>query len=220
MFVGLYRLRHCRPALILLGAALTLFVCVSAVAPGVSLWPYLSPFLPAAGALRAVSRLALLLLIPAALCAAWAVKGLSARRPWLTLVLVVLSMLEQGRTLSGFDRDEHRQRVRLVAGRVPGGTRVFLVTPTVPLKSDAFSCELHLDAMWASLETGVPTVNGYSGKMPPGWTFEEVVLHGPTDERDVESLLHRWLAPFNLAGKIVAVAPGRSEVRVLLVPPP
>lgn len=205
VFVGLYRLRRCRPALILLGAALTLFVCVSAVAPGVSLWPYLSPFLPAASALRAVCRLALLLLIPAALCAAWAVNGLAARRPWLALILVALSMMEQGRTLSAFDRNEHRRRVSLIAGRVPSGTQAFLVIPTEPLKSDSFSCELHLDAQWASLETGVPTVNGYSGKMPPGWIFEDIVLHGPTDERDVEALLRRWLSRFNIEGKAVRV---------------
>jgi hypothetical protein len=220
VFIGLWQLRPCRPVLLLFGAALTLFLAVSAVAPDVSLWQHLAPYLPAGGALRAVCRLALLLLIPAALCAAWAVKNLAERRPRLALGLVVLCVLEQGRSLSAFDRQEHRRRVAEVAAQVPSDARAFLVIPAEPLDSDVDSCRLHLDAMWASLETGVPTVNGYSGKMPPGWPFEEVVLLGPTDARAVEDRLRRWLAPFAIHRPLVRIAPGKSDIRVFLLVDP
>ena len=30
--------------------------------------------------------------------------------------------------------------------------------------------QYHLDAMWAEIETGIPTINGYSGLAPPGWS--------------------------------------------------
>src|SRR5262249_14839208 len=63
VLVGVWRLRRRPPAGVLLGAALTLFVCVSSVAPDVSLWRFLYPYVPAGAALRAVCRLALLLLI-------------------------------------------------------------------------------------------------------------------------------------------------------------
>ena len=220
VFVGLWQLRRCRPVRVLLGAALTLFVCVSAVAPGVSLWQHLAPYLPAGSALRAVCRLGLLLLIPAALCAAWAMKGLSERRPWLALVLVLLCVLEQGRTLSAFDREEHRRRVAEVAVQISPGSRAFLAVPEEPLESDVYSCRLHIDAMWASLETTIPTVNGYSGKMPLGWTFEEIVLRGPTDGRHVEGLLRRWLDRFSIGGKVVRSPAGTGPVRVFLVTDP
>jgi hypothetical protein len=49
--------------------------------------------------------------------------------------------------------------------------------------------------MWASLERGVPTINGYSGNKPRGWE--------PLSDPDIEEecdflclavLLRRWLA--------------------------
>jgi hypothetical protein len=205
VFVGLYQLRRHRLVLVLAGAALTLFVCVSSVAPGVSLWRYLGPYVPAANALRALCRVALVFLIPAALCAAWAVKQLAERRPRLALLLVLLSMLEQGRTLSAFDRAEHRRYVNRLVAQIPPGARAFLAVPTRPQEPYKLYYERHLDAMWASLETGVPTVNGYSGKVPAGWDFEDAVAEGPAGhegERDVEGILRSWQTRKGIAGKL------------------
>lgn len=44
----------------------------------------------------------------------------------------------------------------------------------------------HMDAMWASLESRIPTINGYSGNTPPKWPFEYL--------RDVRlAQLRAWL---------------------------
>ncbi len=193
-FAGLFALRRRRLVLVLLGAALTLFVCMSSVAPGASLWRYLYPYVPGGAAMRALGRVSLLLLIPLALCAAWAVKELAARRPALAAALVALCVLEQARTQAGYDKEEARRDVARLAEQVPPGTHFFLVAPTSPLESEEAVYHLHLDALWASLATGVPTVNGYSGRVPPGWDFDDHMLDGPLGEGDVVGAVREWFA--------------------------
>src|SRR5262249_26581387 len=157
VFLGIWRLRRHRLVVILVAAAVTLLVCTTAVAPDVSLWQYLYPFIPAASAMRALGRLALLMLIPAALCAAWAVQELATRRPRLALVIVLLCVLEQVRPPGAYDRAAHRRDVLELAAVIPTDCQAFLVVPVRPLPSDKDVLELQVDALWASLETGVPT---------------------------------------------------------------
>jgi hypothetical protein len=65
-------------------------------------------------------------------------------------------------------RDEIVARAQFVADRVPDDCTVFFwrgqnaTDPTYVIQ---------LDAMWAALELGKPTVNGYSGHDPPAWPF-------------------------------------------------
>jgi hypothetical protein len=192
VFLGVWRLPRRRLVAILLGAALTLLVGTTAVAPDVSLWQYLYPFIPAAPAVRALCRLALLMLIPMSLCAAWAFQELATRRPRLALVLALLCVLEQGRSLGAYDRAAHRRDVQELAAAIPSPCRAFLVVAVGKLPGEKDDTDLQLDAMWASLETGVPTVNGYSGRVPPGWKFDL------PRESEIEDLLKRWLNPHRL----------------------
>jgi hypothetical protein len=87
------------------------------------------------------------------------------------VALVLLCLLEQGRTLPTFDRYESRARIAQVAERVPPGCAAFFVSRTVTAPSGP-DWPTQLDAMWAALATGVPTVNGYSGGWPPGWDLD------------------------------------------------
>jgi hypothetical protein len=193
-FVALWRLRHRRLVATLLGGFLVLFICVSSVAPGVSLWQHVYHYIPAAPALRALCRIALVMLIPLSLAAAWLIGDLGQRRPVLTLTLIALCMFEQGRTLGGFDKAQHARRLAPIVAKIPPGTQTFLVMPVRPLAPDTHTLyTIEIDAMWVSLETGVPTVSGYSGRVPPEWPFEDAGYTGPTDEPALREMLKKWL---------------------------
>jgi len=208
VFLGAWQLRRRRLAAVLLGAALTLLVCTTAVAPGVSLWQYLYPFVPAGSAMRALVRLALLMLIPASLCAAWAIKTLAVQWPRLALAVALVCVLEQGRSLGAYYLAEHRRDVGVLARAVPSDCRTFLIVPVHPLPTHKEDLELHLDAMWASQAVRVPTVNGYSARNPPGWAFE-----GISAEEDVENLLRQWLGPC----RVTVIRPDGGEVRLYAI---
>ena len=56
------------------------------------------------------------------------------------------------------------------------------------------------DAMLVSAIRGVPTLNGRSGKSPPGWQLRKVTAP------DYEQKVHDWIAWHNVAGKICSLA--------------
>jgi hypothetical protein len=128
-----------------------------------SLWKWIYPWIPGADGLRALPRVALLLLIP--LCVGFA--RTVGKWQW-GVALLALAILEQGRAAPSFDKLAARVDVEQIAGKVDRvACASFLYDPKVRREPEF---KLQIDAMWASLETGVPTVNGYSGNFPPGWS--------------------------------------------------
>jgi hypothetical protein len=222
--LGLWRQRR-RPFVQLLSLmTLTLLACFTVVwfpdapdKPGKSLYAWVFPLLPGAGAVRAPGRLVLLLLVPAAVGLAylaarpapWRAGGVSPPRDsdlddrprgaeaprsplgWVVLVGLVC-WLEQGRTVPTFDKAESRERVEAVARRVPPDALAFFVWRRVS-GPQPMLCQTQLDAMWAQLESGVPTVNGYSSTGPPGWDLECNELQPGQDAGPLRAALGAWL---------------------------
>lgn len=62
--------------------------------------------------------------------------------------------------------------------------------------------EYQIDAMLVSVMRGVPTLNGYSGYVPPGWSLREV--EAPEYEQRVE----RWIAEHGVAGQVCRLEVG------------
>jgi hypothetical protein len=107
-----------------------------------------------------VARVANVLLLPAAIGAsAWA-----GDRGRLAAALSLVCVLEQARTVPQLDVREEDGRVARLAERVDRNAAAFLWV-------GADGARGQVDAMWAALRTGVPTLNGYSGNEPPGWPF-------------------------------------------------
>ena len=53
---------------------------------------------------------------------------------------------------------------------------------------------MHLDAAWAALASGVPTVNGYSGAAPPAWEpLHDGRIRTPAEAAALEAALAEWL---------------------------
>lgn len=194
--LGLWDLRGSLLGRILGATAGTLVAMTLLLPGGASIWALVYLVVPGAGAVRAVARVSMALLLPASAGAAALLDG----RRWRTPVLVgcaLFSMLEQGRSSPTFDRREARDATAALAQRVDRSAEAFFLSvPAVPPSPnfiDAHPLRVHVDAMMASLEAGVPTLNGYSGWNPPRWPFEGASVV-PTEAfaADVEAMLQEW----------------------------
>ena len=152
-----------------------------------SLWLSFYDKIPGGIGIRAVGRVVLILLIPAALGLAALLQFLVQKQWTLAAWIVVLvCMLEQGATTESFDAAANRATIAGVVQQVAPGREAFYYRPRPHQGWYIY----HLDAMWASLVTGVPTINGYSGHYPPGWDgFFAVDFQSTLDPRDV---LAQW----------------------------
>jgi len=142
-----------------------------------SLWRIPWTLVPGAIGIRAIDRIALLagpcavLAISCALCVLdrRASSAPSSRRLGLVvgllLAVVVLEQLNLGET-SQIDRSEQIKAL-VEAGSPPSGCRSFYVTDS----SGAPYYEVTIDAMMISQHLNIPTLNGYSGQFPDGFTF-------------------------------------------------
>lgn len=171
--------------------AVTLVVLVSSVAGSAPLWRVVYELVPGAAAMRAVSRVGLLLLLPISLGVALFVDRIASRRCWWTPPLLLFVVLEQGRTTTSYDKHEARQRHLAVASRVAPTCDAFYYSSP---DADAWFVWVQLDAMWAQLATGVPTVNGRSGNNPPKWPFRRLWSRHRDEEELVPPALREWLA--------------------------
>jgi hypothetical protein len=154
--------------------------------------PWLLVFkgVPGAAAIRAVARVGVWLLLPAAVgLALFLQRQLSAGRVALALGLGAFCLLEQGLSGPTFDRFQARADVRAVAERIRPDCASFFYAPTA---GEAPDYKYQLDAAWAAMEAGVPTMNGYSGNAPPGWKLQDNRRFDPAAAELQDSALAAW----------------------------
>ncbi len=185
---------HRRNAAVAVGTLAVLIVCTLAtILPGgLTAWGLVFDHLPGGSAIRAVSRVGLLAIAPIALgLGLLAERVLSGEWRWRLVVpaITVACLLEQGTGFFHYDKQRVRVEVDALARAIPEQCEVFLYTPPpgrwIWLKD-------HVDAMWAGLATGRPTINGYSGNHPPGWDFRDIRLRGQEDGVRLGTALVRW----------------------------
>jgi hypothetical protein len=176
------------------------------VAPASNAWFLVFRHVPGASAIRAVGRIAVVALLPAALGLAMFLERSFARsRPRVAILLISLCLLEQMRTPPSYDRMEARSRVARIAKRIPRDAVAFYCTPAPGEILDGCG---HLDAMWASMETGVPTVNGYSGGFPRAWQPLSKAVD-PSFPSGITAALTRWARHSGLEADRIAWVDGR-----------
>ena len=198
----------------------SLVVCATAwvFAGDVIYWPYVASAIPGGRALRVVARALLLAIIPAAVGFGaffdWAWQR--RRRLGWALVLAVVAVFEQGVTTSAFDKFGTRSAVAEVARQVNGQWQCFYYSPRlsealiVRYGFDHMIVVSHLDAMWAELQTGVPTINGYSGSSPPGWlTLYASNITRDGDRERVQGALAGWASRHSMSPERVGWIVGR-----------
>lgn len=158
----------------LMAGALGLLMILTLNVSGLSFWYFLH-WLPLASAMRALTRIDLILLLPAAYLSAYFLDILRAKGAWGTrlIVAVILPALVielSATSMSVSQKSEWRQRreetMRSIPNDKPADAVLFFATHDGSDYSAYFAKEL--DAMWASLLRGHKTLNGYSGIFPPG----------------------------------------------------
>lgn len=141
---------------------------------GWSLW-YIAAQLPLVSAIRAVTRIDLVMLFPLAFLAALGIESLSqfrGRKGALTITLLLALVVVELNAVSPIrsPKEDWRQRLEVKQDLVPAD----LDKSTVLFFSQNAGLwfEDELDAMWVALRLGRPTLNGYTGNVPAGCTWE------------------------------------------------
>jgi hypothetical protein len=157
------------------GTLFIVMVCTFKFDNGFSLWEYFSK-LPLLNALRAVSRVMLILLFPIAFLCCFSfqnlldIKGLLIRVFLVFLVAGVFAECISSQTSLAFPKKEWRDRLKNADRGVPKD----LPTDAILFfsqKADAPHVA-ELDAMWVSMMHAKPTLNGYSGNFPTGYKYD------------------------------------------------
>lgn len=160
---------------------------------GFTPWKLVYDYFPGAQAIRAVSRLGITLLIPVGIGAAALVHHLAIKGgKWLVLasVLGVGMLVEQGETTPAFDKAQAREDIAAIASAIKPECEAFLFSP---VQGYGPYWKYQLDAMMASLEANVPTLNGYSGHNPEAWPFGDTNVHTEQDQARVQQMLNHWV---------------------------
>lgn len=152
------------------------------------LYKTLRGIVPGLNSLRSMTRIILVLLLFQAIFVAWAVDRLKDGKfkRWLFLFLPVLIL--EGMVLHPqycYDKKQEQAKVDRIAAQLkelpPRSVFIRFADPPEP------GPETNLYAMLAAQQTGMITVNGYSGHNPPGW-----FLLGWPEEKDRQSALRQW----------------------------
>ena len=142
--------------------------------------------LPGATAIRAGGRVQLIVNI-------WietAPAALKARTKWLAGGVALLCLVEQVNTLHAVQLPRTEKLAWLAAvPPPPTECQAFLVDPL------PYPLFYETDAMWMTLKTGLPTLDGMSGWQPPGWLLQ-------TPSIDYFDAARRWIAVCKLDERV------------------
>ncbi len=156
-----------------------------------SLWRIVQKIYPGGTSIRAVCRVSLLLLIVFSFGVATFLNQIKSK--WLAYALAGVMCLEQVVVTPSYDKKEYRDKVDKIVQQIPASCEVFYYANFIPKNSSEPPWVCQLDAMWAQIRTNKPTLNGYSGNEPPGWTLSECLVKGPSAINLLERNLHQWL---------------------------
>lgn len=188
--VGLWWGRRERSSRLLFFVFVTAVIGATFHPIGQFVWNAVYHAFPGASAIRAVARIGIPLLLPLGLGVALFLERMRSRWPAWALALCGLAVAaEQGVTTGAYPKQAPRLRVAAIAARVTPGSQAFFCSSS---GVGGYIAGDQLDAMWAQLSTGVPTLNGYSGNAPPGWQFTDLESRYPGNRRALEFQLSEW----------------------------
>jgi hypothetical protein len=166
MFYGLIILRSQK--FFIISGSLLILVVLTLNLHGWSMWGYLVN-LPLFSAIRAVTRIILVFLFPISYLAALVFDRQFKYCRTIACIAILLLISEFSLIrVNSSSIIEWRQRVAVAMQQVPQplDSRSILFFGQ---KGGAVNIIEEIDFMWASLNLGVPTLNGYSGLVPPGY---------------------------------------------------
>lgn len=208
---GLWGARRTALGMLAIATTAALMLVTTVFPGGHTAWPLIFDWMPGARALRAISRVGLILLIPAAIgVARFFQSALTARWRLAAGLAALVFMFEQGQSVEVYDKAAARaDRIRIEAMIGPSCGAVLFA----PLNGRRMTWNYQVDGMWAALDRGVPTINGYSGNAPPGWGFQQIRINDSTRAHAVQSALAHWETQWGAAlPHVCVVSPNLAHV--------
>jgi hypothetical protein len=209
--LGLYLGRRRRAVQLFVIVPLAMALLATEWPGGFSLWHTIYSFVPGAGALRAVSRIGIAILFPASLGVALLLDSLMVRSdtmgarasrfpariavPVAVVAIIGATVVEQVQWSRSYDKNEGRARVARIVELI--GTHCTAFFYTTEGGGDAPGW-YQLDAMWASMQSGMPTLNGYSGNDPPGYPLNDIRVSTPAQVSAIRNALDEWADKWHL----------------------
>jgi len=159
---------------------------------GASPWHIVYMLVPGANGMRAISRYVLVLALPMSIAFA-AVLNRTRLSPAMVLV-AMFAIVEQFGRAPNFSAKAEMARLRSVAATLPPGCDAFYAGAS-PIRTQV-KHEYQIDAMLISSITHVPTLNGYGGYHPPGWTLQQV------EAPDYDNRVRQWIVSNHVTGNV------------------
>ncbi|MFZ2639848.1 MAG: hypothetical protein WA117_02590 [Verrucomicrobiia bacterium] len=179
---------------VIVATTLLLLLLATQFIPGLpAAWELVYWIVPGGKAIRSVSRIGMLLTIPAAIGLAFFLDHLLDRKKAVFLglagVIGMACILEQFTLKPSYDKAAMREEVAKIAREVRPGCRAFFYAERQP---GVIWWQTQLSAMWAGLAAGKPTVNGYSSSYPPGWDLRDAISHSAYWFKNNREALRLW----------------------------
>jgi hypothetical protein len=198
-----------------------LFLLVTQFAPFLPVaWKLVYWIVPGAGAIRGVTRIGMLLAVPAAVGLGFLLEHLLGRKRavfyGLAAVIGMACLAEQFAWKRSYDKARMREEVARIAGEVRPDCEAFFYTEK---RREVIWWRPNVDAMWASLVAGKPTVNGCSANAPPQWKLIYPVTYHAYCQRKNDQYLRQWLEKNHLdARRIQWIGQVDTPAPVVLFP--
>lgn len=167
--LGFVRWPSTKERKVFLWGSIALIAATLVLPKGYSLWRWVYEFFPGANAVRAVARVGIFLLFPFSVAFAFFWNSTKLRREVFAALFLVVA-LEQFRTQTVWNVRELDNEVLAVSAQIGKDCTALVYSSGVT--SEPW-WKVQLDGMWVGLSRNIPTVNGYSGKAPMGWRFED-----------------------------------------------
>ena len=176
---------------------------------GFSPWQFVFAWVPGGSVIRGVSRHVLVMALPIAIAFAWLIDRLSqairrqvrsTRRSLLLAsmyAVIGFGLVEQfahGRGFDGFSIKNENAYLNRVSHDLPNNCSSFYAAIKPTALHNIF--EYQVDAALVSAIKRVPTLNGYSGQLPPKWDLWDMMGEG------YENNVKRWIAERQLQGNV------------------
>ena len=178
---GLWSARRTPLGILLAATGAALVLCTTVFPGHHTAWPLIFHWVPGARALRAISRVGLVLLVPASVgIALFFQQALDARWRIAAVLAALVVMLEQGQHVEVYDKAEagaESSRVEALIGPSCGAVLY------APIHGRRMTWSYQVVGMWAGLDRRVPSINGYSGNAPLGWDFQQIRINDTTRAR-------------------------------------
>ncbi|WP_041286217.1 hypothetical protein [Desulfomonile tiedjei] len=171
-------------------------------------WVLVFKYVPAADAIRVVTRASFLILIGICIGVAYAINGI--RSSTLAIVLLLFIFAEQFQTTLAYNKYETRDRIAKIAREIPKDCRSFYCVFNVKsLSGRPYWAYSQLDAMWVQLAVDIPTVNGFSGNIPPGWAplADQIFFDSPSGLFRCKINSFQWADLNGLSRNDISVVP-------------